>query len=372
MSPQDFDFTVAKAASGVTVDRVSCELSSRHNRRVHPDASVEDEIDRVWRKRLDANPCIFNGCKFRLKAMLPRRGSSIVIESNGGSQGDRSVGGCSGAFAATASTSQKEHPSLAIELGLTDYRSYLGTNASDSADRLIRDGLDIHEDREAFLSMKLGVGSVTLTADGFLVFILRSSHVAEAQGMVDVPGGHPEPENIGLPDIGSLSRREARGISSSDDDKFCKRAVAEIFDSAVDEVVAETNAPRKSLRGQYQCTDGNDGGTGAVLLGIVNQLPTAGAPSFAFGIRCSLTRAELEARYELGAEEAEESVRLIFASESSLIERLKRTSAVDAAIEDCAFATLSFERDELAPMRFTPSTRGCLTLWLAHTIGVGG
>lgn len=102
-----------------------------------------------------------------------------------------------------------EEPSLTLELGLTGYRSYLCTNASNCADLLIKDGLEDHGDGEIFLSMKLGVGGVTRTADGFLAFILRSCHVAEAQGMVGVPGGHPEPGGIGLSDIGSLFRRDS-------------------------------------------------------------------------------------------------------------------------------------------------------------------
>lgn len=32
------------------------------------------------------------------------------------------------------------------------------------------------------------------TSDGFLMALRRSKGVAEGQGMVDCPGGHPEPE----------------------------------------------------------------------------------------------------------------------------------------------------------------------------------
>ena len=39
---------------------------------------------------------------------------------------------------------------------------------------------------------------------------------------------------------------------------------------------------------------------------LVRQLPSAGTPAFAFTLRCALTRAEVEAQYALGAEEADE------------------------------------------------------------------
>ena len=75
--------------------------------------------------------------------------------------------------------------------------------------------------------------------------------------MVDVPGGHPEPGRIGLLDIGSLFRQDS-GEEDSVDDKICD------FDSAVEDVVAETNAPRESL---CKGVDINSN-RGAVLLGV--------------------------------------------------------------------------------------------------------
>lgn len=38
------------------------------------------------------------------------------------------------------------------------------------------------------------MGAVVETSDGFVVSLRRSNGVAEGQGMMDAPGGHPEPE----------------------------------------------------------------------------------------------------------------------------------------------------------------------------------
>ncbi|KAL7546623.1 hypothetical protein ACHAWF_009954 [Thalassiosira exigua] len=343
------DFSVAKVPAGVAADRLSCRLSPSFDRRSHP--TLEDAVDRTWRARVAANPRLFNGSKFRLKAMR-------VVPAPDAEDDDNIDGSAASSDVA-----------VALDLGLTDYRSHLGTNASpDLAARLIEDGLEVHGDAEACLSMKLGVGAVTRTADGHLAFILRSDGVAEARGMLDVPGGHPEPERIGLSDAGALSRggngTEVRGEGC---DELCERAAAEVFDSALDEVVAETNAPRESLGGE------EGSGREPTLLGLVRQLPTAGTPSLAFEVRCSLTREELAARYDLGPEEAYESSKLVFARESDLIGRMGRRRASDGGgrtkaspEEECAAAVLRLEREEMAPMRFTPSTRGCLTLWLMH------
>ncbi len=40
----------------------------------------------------------------------------------------------------------------------------------------------------------MGVGIVVVTSDGFIVMIKRSGSVGEGAGLVDVPGGHPEPK----------------------------------------------------------------------------------------------------------------------------------------------------------------------------------
>ena len=73
---------------------------------------------------------------------------------------------------------------LRLDLGLTDYRSFLGTNAAPAPaqHRLQRDGAaDCDGDAHAYLSPTPGLGGVTGPSDGFLVLIVRSAPVAAAQ-----------------------------------------------------------------------------------------------------------------------------------------------------------------------------------------------
>jgi len=44
------------------------------------------------------------------------------------------------------------------------------------------------------MSDALGVGAFLESADGHVVLMKRGEHLAEAPGLWDIPGGHPEPE----------------------------------------------------------------------------------------------------------------------------------------------------------------------------------
>jgi hypothetical protein len=171
----------------------------------------------------------------------------------------------------------------------------------------------------------------------------------------------------------------------------------ELFASVVDEVTDEVNVPAASL------------GTPS-LLGVVWQKQTAGTPSAAFSLQCALTRAEVEARYGLGPREAFESTALRFVSTKALLaaaeaaaaglqvmkphggttmtttttnpnlaapsaeQRPSTPSSGGGQINDqlrkqaSASAVLGAETDVLSPMRFTPSARGCIALWVQHQL----
>lgn len=99
---------------------------------------------------------------------------------------------CSKSEAAAA----EHHPGslLTLRLGLTCYKDYLGTNWSCKVEELRRRGQEEFGDPLALLAQPLGVGAVLCTSDGQVVFIRRSQKVAEAGGLLDIPGGHPEPK----------------------------------------------------------------------------------------------------------------------------------------------------------------------------------
>lgn len=83
---------------------------------------------------------------------------------------------------------------LRLQLGLTCYKDFLGTNWSHEAVNLQQRGLLEVGDPQAMLAQPLGVGAVLLTSDGQVVMLRRSQRVAEAAGLLDIPGGHPEPK----------------------------------------------------------------------------------------------------------------------------------------------------------------------------------
>lgn len=85
-------------------------------------------------------------------------------------------------------------PLLTLRLGLTCYKDYLGTNWSNRASELRKLGEMEFEDPWALLAQPLGVGAVLCTRDRQVVLIRRSHRVAEAGGLLDIPGGHPEPK----------------------------------------------------------------------------------------------------------------------------------------------------------------------------------
>lgn len=85
-------------------------------------------------------------------------------------------------------------PPLTLKIGLTCYKDYLGTNWSCRAAELRQQGGAEFGDPRALLAQPLGVGAILCTADDQVVLIRRSQKVAEAAGLLDIPGGHPEPK----------------------------------------------------------------------------------------------------------------------------------------------------------------------------------
>ncbi|XP_055521776.1 uridine diphosphate glucose pyrophosphatase NUDT22 isoform X2 [Leucoraja erinacea] len=224
---------------GWSQDRVQAELSPDNNRRPLP--KHEPTIAAAWDSRRRDKPWLFNGAKFRFHSAR-RRGEL-----------------------------------LALRLGLTCYRDYLGTNWSPEAPALQRRGLEDLGDSQAYMADPLGVGAMMFTADHSFVFLRRSQEVAEAAGQVDIPGGHPEPK---------------------------------------------VNIPLESL-------------SSPLLLGIVRNNRSAGRASAEFYVRCGLTSEQVRERYLLGGAEAHESTNIIFISQQDV---LKMEEASDMWHELCPSA----------------------------------
>ena len=145
---------VVSASKRLTRSTLKVDISDIYNRKLLY-SDKEQEIKDIWQRRVEENPKLFNGTKFRIDSM-------------------------------TQDTT--------LNVGVTCYRDYLGTNWSPRVKELLELGQNDHNNPQVYMSDPLGVGSLVVTSDDRVIFLKRSKHCAEAPDMWDVPGGHAEPE----------------------------------------------------------------------------------------------------------------------------------------------------------------------------------
>ncbi|XP_028917568.1 uridine diphosphate glucose pyrophosphatase NUDT22 [Ornithorhynchus anatinus] len=243
-------------ACGLPEARVRARLDAASDRRRLPGGDAP--IARAWASRRRAQPWLFDAPKFRLQR----------AELAGAGAGGRGL-------------------LLALRLGLTSYRDFLGTNLGVGAAALRREGAARWGDPQAYMADPLGVGALLATADGRLVLLRRSRTVAEAPGMLDVPGGHPEPQAV------------CPGDHPRHEELPGELVVKELFSSILREIRDEVNLPLATL-------------SPPLLLGIVRNETSAGRASAEFYVRCSLTSEQVRQLYQIGGPEAHESSEIIF------------------------------------------------------------
>ncbi|XP_016431306.1 LOW QUALITY PROTEIN: nucleoside diphosphate-linked moiety X motif 22-like [Sinocyclocheilus rhinocerous] len=244
-------------------NQIHVEISDRFNRQEFPE--IEQHIEAVWSDRVAKEPWLFNGAKFRLHSAV----LSVMEKGPVAEQAAQNLT-CSQLESADKSSGRlaKDEQScvLTLQLGLTCYKDYLGTNWSREAGKLQSHGQNECTDPQAFLAQPLGVGAVVATADGDVVLLRRSQKVAEAAGLLDIPGGHPEPK-VNVP-VSSLSK--------------------------------------------------------PVFMGIALNHTSAGRPSAEFYVRCTLTTEELRDLYRRGGPEAHESTEILFLSRAKMFQLNER------------------------------------------------
>ena len=189
-------------ANTVTRESLRVDYDRRHDRKPHRDD--DENIGRAWLAATEKNPRIFDGSKFRLHR--------IALDAHG---------------------------DVVIELGLTGYREYLGTNRLPAAAlrQLEADGQADHANPRAHLSDALGCETVLLTADDQVVLLRRSSSVATHGGLHNGPSGHPEPARCGA----GVEGAGAQGAAAA------AAVVHELYDSVLQETHEETAVPRDAL-----------------------------------------------------------------------------------------------------------------------------
>ncbi|XP_038074613.1 uridine diphosphate glucose pyrophosphatase NUDT22-like [Patiria miniata] len=259
----DGEFSLLFAAPnfpGVPQSNLHVRLSEDYNRKSLP--SNEINIDRIWELRRKSNPRLYNGSKFRFHA--------IEVDSNGGDCSSCSAG-------------------VTFHLGITGYKNFMGTNWADNATELLESGVKDFANSQAYMSDALGVGSLVHTADECVVLIRRSSSVGEAQGLWDIPGGHPEPGEV----KGGSSKMEDITLSDISELDVSK----ELVDSAMREIRDEINIPKSKLEEPH-------------LMGVTRNHTSSGRPNMQFFVRCTLPSSEVRQMYRAGGAEAEESTAL--------------------------------------------------------------
>nr|XP_019963203.1 PREDICTED: nucleoside diphosphate-linked moiety X motif 22 [Paralichthys olivaceus] len=194
-------------------------------------------------------------------------------------------------------------PLLTLRLGLTCYKDYLGTNWSSRVAELRQRGDAEFSDALALLAQPLGVGAVLCTGDRQVVLIRRSQRVAEAGGLLDIPGGHPEPQVV----CERLGQTAGEVVSMVTMQQRPEAVVSELFASVCAEIRDEVNVPLSCLGDP-------------VLMGVALNHTSAGRPSAEFYVRCSLTSDEVRKLYWKGGAEAHESTDIVFLSRTEVLQ----------------------------------------------------
>lgn len=332
------------AWEGLRKCQVQVELSERYNRQTDP--MLENHIEELWTARISKAPWIFNGAKFRLHSFLLASPSSYPdsqalsacnpTDYKEVNLSTKQIGDSLPAFptceraggkdpALKSKSDKQERYILLLRLGLTSYKDYLGTNWSEKAEELCRRGEVEFGDPLCLLAQPLGVGAVLCTVDEQIVFIRRSQKVAEAGGLLDIPGGHPEPkivcDNLGV----KICEDKIDMVMLSAD-----AVVTELFSSVCAEIRDEINIPLTFL-GE------------PVLMGIALNQTSAGRPSAEFYISCSLTSDQVKSLYLKGGAEANESTDIIFVSKKNVLHLNQKSNLWDELCPSAKGAILLYQ-----------------------------
>ncbi|XP_057449209.1 nudix hydrolase 9-like isoform X1 [Lotus japonicus] len=176
-------------------------------------------------------------------------------------------------------------PHLCLHLGLTDYRTFVGTNLSPLWERFL-----IPSEDDSVIcqhtSRALGNGAVVETIDKKILVLQRSNNVGEFPGYFVFLGGHPEPQEVGI-----ASHQHVRELMESINIKVSQ----EMFDSIVREVVEEIGVPASSL-------------SNPAFIGISRRDLNVRPAAFFF-IKCNLDSKEVQQFYS-SAQDGYESTQL--------------------------------------------------------------
>ncbi|XP_012064954.1 nudix hydrolase 9 isoform X2 [Jatropha curcas] len=248
--------------SGLSPSQVSVDFDQSYDRIPHPDVELENSIAKIWDQRAQKNSSLYNGKKFRY--------GGYNVLSGGGSNQDSHI---------------------CLHLGLTDYRTFVGTNLNPLWEKFLVPSEDDHIHCQ-HMSSPLGNGAVVETSDKKIVVLQRSSNVGEFPGHFVFPGGHPEPEEVGI-----TCHQSSKDLTDSK--MISSKVSQEMFDSIIREVVEEIGVPATSL-----CN--------VRFIGISCRVLNVRPAAF-FSIRCHLGSEEIHQLYH-NAQDGYESTQLFTVS----------------------------------------------------------
>uniref|UniRef100_A0ACD5TYT8 Uncharacterized protein n=1 Tax=Avena sativa TaxID=4498 RepID=A0ACD5TYT8_AVESA len=254
--------------AGLPRSRVSVKFDPSFDRIPHPDASLEESIDEIWNQRLQENPSLYSGTKFRYGGHVSHQND----ESN-------------------------QEYCVSLHLGLTDYRTFVGTNLSPSWENFLVPSEDDSVCCQ-HLSNPLGNGAIVETSDEKIIVLQRSNNVGESPGCYVFPGGHSEPQEVGI---------LAHQNDVQDVVHLIERVSDEMFDGIIREVVEETGVPASSL-------------SEPIFIGV-SRRETNVRPAAFFYVRCNVDSSTVTELYSR-AQDGYESTKLYAVS----IEELREMS----------------------------------------------
>ncbi|KAH6766206.1 nudix hydrolase-like protein 9 [Perilla frutescens var. hirtella] len=252
--------------AGLSHSEVSSLFDQKYDRVRHPDISLEETIAEIWERRVQQNTSLYNGLKFRY--------------------GGYTLGG-------GPDSSQKTD--VCLHLGLTDYRTFVGTNLNPLWERFLLPSEDDWR-RCQHTSNPLGNGAIVETSNKEVVVLQRSANVGEFPDHFVFPGGHPEPKEVGI------TRHQTDGELTQQ--MVDKKVSQEMFDSIIREVVEEIGVPAATLGKP-------------VFIGISQRVLNVRPTAFFF-IKCSLQSEEIQQLYS-SAEDGYESTQLYTMPMSELV-----------------------------------------------------
>ena len=263
-------------SGGVTEENFDIHCSATNDRQ----PSTNEAIDTIWKDRVRRNPSLFNGTKFRFSGVRQ---------------------------------SAPMHEKIIIDLGITCYKDFLGTNCAPHW----------HDLGPENLASPLGNAAIVETIDQKVVLLKRSQNVGECPDTIVCPGGHAEPEMVGI------KRMEDWESDSTDRNETIRH---ELFDSMVREVVEETGIPKYKL-GSMKCIGFTER--------VVNK-----RPDIIFHILCSITAEEVHKLYTDGPEHEYESTELITMNRDEFLKKVLDDNSIN--MPGCHRGGVALYRDYIA------------------------